>query len=190
VILGDPPKEIEALIESRRRTGADRRDELWEGDYHMNPAPRKRHAMLVSNMVELLGPRARRNGLVITTDFNLGVPDDYRIPDGGLHRDASDAVFVDTAPLVIEVLSPDDETRETLPFYAARSVEEVIIADADERRVTWLALVDGSYREAARSELLDLDSPASPARSTGLRTANRTRAPHPSEPGMVVTSMT
>jgi Uma2 family endonuclease len=157
VILGDPPPEIEALIESRRRTGADRRDELWEGDYHMNPAPRKRHAMLVSHMVELLAPLARRHGLIATTDFNLGVSDDYRIPDLGLHRDASDAVYVPTAPLVVEVLSPDDETMEKLPFYAARGVEEVVIVDPDERRVTWLALADGAYQETDRSDLLVLD---------------------------------
>lgn len=156
MILGDPPKEIEALIESRRRTGADRRDELWEGDYHMNPAPRKRHAMLALQVMELLGPPARRRGLVGTADFNLGVPDDYRIPDGGLHRDASDAVYVDTAPLVIEVLSRDDETWEKLPFYATRGVDEVVIVDPDERRVTWLALVDGDYQASDRSELLDL----------------------------------
>lgn len=157
VILGDPPPEVEALIESRRRTGADRRDELWEGDYHMNPAPRKRHAILVSQMLERLGPVARRGGLITTADFNLGVPDDYRIPDAGLHRDASDAVYVDTAPLVVEVLSPEDETMEKLPFYASRGVDEVVIVDPDERRVTWLALADGGYDEVDRSALLDVD---------------------------------
>ena len=48
VILGERPPAIEALIELRRVTGADRRDEIWDGDYHMNPAPRKRHSILQS----------------------------------------------------------------------------------------------------------------------------------------------
>lgn len=157
VILGDPPPEVEALIESRRRTGADRRDELWEGDHHINPAPRKRLAILVLEVMKLLDPYARGRGLVGTADFNLGVPDDYRIPDAGLHRDASDAVYVATAPLVVEVLSADDETMEKLPFYASRGVGEAVIVDPDERRVTWLALADGGYGEVDRSALLDVD---------------------------------
>ena len=157
VILGDPPVEIEALIESRRSTGADRRDEIWEGDYHMNPAPRKRHAILVSELLSLIHPCARRRGLVGTTDFNLGVPNDYRIPDAGVHRDAADAVYVDSAPLVIEVLSPDDETMEKLPFYAARGVDEVVIADPMTRAVQWLRLDGGAYVETRRSEVLDID---------------------------------
>lgn len=157
MILGDRPAEIEALIESRRRTGADRRDEIWEGDYHMNPAPRKRHAILVSELLTLLHPHARRRGLIATTDFNLGEPMDFRIPDAGLHRDATDAVYVDSAPLVVEVLSPGDETMEKLPFYARRGVDEVVIADPLARTVQWLHLDAGSYVATDRSELLDLD---------------------------------
>jgi Uma2 family endonuclease len=157
VILGERPPQLEALIESRRRTGADRRDEIWEGDYHMNPAPRKRHGNTLMQLLGLLGPLARLAGLFGTADFNLGVPDDYRVPDGGFHRDNSDAVYVDTAALVIEVLSPDDETIEKVPFYAAHGVDEVVIADPLVRQVTWLRLVGGEYVEIDRSELLGVD---------------------------------
>lgn len=157
VIVGEPPRELEALIESRRSTGADRRDEIWEGDYHMNPAPRKRHAFLVGKLIVLLERFAGLHGLVASTDFNLGEPMNFRIPDAGLHRDTSDAVYADTAPLVVEVLSPDDETLAKLPFYAARGVGEVVIVDPELRTVDWLLLRDGVYGPAARSELLDTD---------------------------------
>lgn len=157
VILGERPPAIEALIESRRRTGADRRDEIWEGDYHMNPAPRKRHARLVFQLVEILGPFARARGLFGTADFNLGIPNNYRIPDGGLHRDDDDAIYVATAAMAIEILSPDDETWEKIPFYAAHGVDEVVIIDPVDRSVVWRRLVDGDYHDVERSDLLDLD---------------------------------
>jgi Uma2 family endonuclease len=157
VILGERPPAIEALIESRRRTGADRRDEIWEGDYHMNPAPRKRHARLVFQLVEILGPYARGRGLFGTADFNLGVPNDYRIPDGGLHRDDDDAIYVDTAAMAIEIVSPDDETWEKVPFYADHGVDEVVVVDPVPRTVTWMRLVHDEYVPVERSELLGLD---------------------------------
>jgi Uma2 family endonuclease len=158
VILGERPPAIEALIESRRRTGADRRDEIWDGDYHMNPAPRRPHGNLQAQLIYLLTPHARRQRLYVTSDFNVGVPNDYRIPDGGICRDNADVVYADTAALVIEVHSPDDETYEKLPFYAARRVDEVVIADPATRRLTWLRLAEGTYVETDRSALLDLDT--------------------------------
>lgn len=157
VILGERPAALEALIESRRATGADRNDEVWAGDYHMNPAPRKRHAILHSRVTQILGPLARRRQLVVSADFNLGDPDDYRIPDAGLHRDDTDAVYVDTAALVVEILSPHDESWEKVPFYAIRGVAEVMIVDPSTRSLTWLRLRAGRYEATDKSELLGID---------------------------------
>jgi hypothetical protein len=39
LVMDPPPAEFEALIERRRRLGLDRRDEMWEGVYHLAPAP-------------------------------------------------------------------------------------------------------------------------------------------------------
>ncbi len=38
-------------------------------------------------------------------------------------------MFVATAAMVVEVVSPGDETLEKLAFYASRGVEEVVVAD-------------------------------------------------------------
>lgn len=157
VIVGDLPPEIKDLIEKRRRLGLDRFDEIWEGDYHMNPAPRHRHGNLIAQVIGLLGPVAKRLGLSLTDVFNLGVEDNFRIPDAGLHRDHSDWLYIETAPLIVEVLSPDDETFEKMPFYAAHNVGEIIIVDPPARTVTWLSLVDGSYLETDHSPLLEMD---------------------------------
>lgn len=50
-----------------------------------------------------------------------------------------------------EILSPDDETAEKDPFYAARHVDELLIVDPVEHAVQWLALEHGEYRPVRRS---------------------------------------
>ncbi len=58
---------------------------------------------------------------------------------------------------MLEILSPDDETWEKIPFYAARGVDEVVIVDPAARTVTWLVLRDSAYQPTEHSELLDVD---------------------------------
>ncbi|MBD0281760.1 MAG: Uma2 family endonuclease [Thermoleophilaceae bacterium] len=158
LVLGSPPPEIEALKERRRRSGVDRFDEVWDGVLHLVPAPSFAHAYVSGQLVELLGPPAREAGLVPTVGgFNLGENEnDYRVPDGGLHREGDSCVWHPTAALVFEIVSPDDETWDKLPFYAAHGVDEVLIVDPTERSVHWLALEGGEYREVKRSGLIDL----------------------------------
>ena len=59
-------------------------------------------------------------GLRALGQFNLGEEGDYRVPDGALVRPGPDAVYLPTAALVLEIVSPGDETWEKLGFYAAR----------------------------------------------------------------------
>ncbi len=120
----DPPDD---LLERRRRAGLDRLDEVWEGVLHMVPAPHGRHVDIQQQLAELLGPIARAAGLFPTIgEFNLGdSAEDFRVPDGGLHRKREDTLWYPTAALVIEIVSPGDESWEKLPFYAAHHVDEV-----------------------------------------------------------------
>lgn len=59
--------------------------------------------------------------------------DDYRVPGGGLFQPGPDAVYVPTAALVLEVVSPDDETWEKVGFYSAHGVGELLIVDPQKR---------------------------------------------------------
>ena len=158
-LLPDPaPADIEALLEARRHAGADRLDEVWEGVLHVSPDPSRAHLDIQQQLAELLGPPARASGLVPGIGpFNLGESrQDYRVPDGGLFREPSVAVWNPTAALVIEILSPGDETPEKLPFYAAHHVDELLIVDPRTSSVDWLALAQGEYKTIARSSLIDL----------------------------------
>ena len=78
------------------------------------------------------------------------------MPDGGLHRAGPDQLYYATAALVVEIVSPGDETWEKLAFYAKHGVDELLIVDPQEREVTWLALTEGEYRGIERSALLEL----------------------------------
>lgn len=162
---------LEKLMERRRRSGLDRLDEIWEGVYHMVPAPSFEHASIAQQLAVILDGPARLAGLVPAMgEFNLGDSEhDFRVPDGGLHRPGASGTWLPTAALVVEIVSPGDESWEKLPFYAAHHVDEVLIVDPQQHTVSWLALTGpapaagsaqdaelGDYRPAQRSSLIEL----------------------------------
>jgi Uma2 family endonuclease len=153
-VVLDPP---EHLLESRRRSGMDRLDEVWEGVLHMVPALSFDHALIDSQLMQLLGPYADAAGLEAIGKSNLGESEhDYRVPDSALHRPGASGLWHPTAALVVEIVSPGDESWEKLPFYAAHDVDEVLIVDPEKRSVDWLGLQDGEYRPLGRSGLIEL----------------------------------
>ncbi|HTR89028.1 MAG TPA: Uma2 family endonuclease [Solirubrobacteraceae bacterium] len=160
LVLDPHTPELEALKERRRISGIDRLDEVWEGVLHMVPAPSVGHARIAQQLAVAFDKPARAAGLVPAMhEFNLGESDhDYRIPDGGLLHPGASGVWQHTAPLVVEIVSPSDETWLKLPFYAAHGVREVLIVDPAERAVHWLALEGESYAACQRSGLIDLDT--------------------------------
>jgi hypothetical protein len=155
LVLDPPPAQISELLDHRRRTGADRFDEVWEGVYHMVPGPSHAHGRTEAHVLALLRASAMDAGLELTGQFNLGDSEhDFRVPDGGAHRPGAGEMWHPTAALVIEIVSPGDESWQKLPFYAKHRVDEVLIIDPAERTVTWLALREGEYRPVARSGLI------------------------------------
>ena len=123
----------------------------------MVPAPTYEHGDLESQLHQIIGPLARRAGLTMVGQGNLGEGEyDYRIPDSALHRPGTSGVWHPTAALVVEIVSPGDESWEKLPFYAAHNVDEVLIVDPAKRSVDWLGLSDGEYHPIERSGLIEL----------------------------------
>ncbi len=156
-MVGSPPPELKGLLERRKRAGADRRDEVWEGVLHVNPPPSHEHQAIAQQLAVLLDSLAREVGLEpLVQEFGLGDSDDYRVPDGGLHRPGASGVWHPTAALVIEIVSPGDESWAKLPFYAAHDIDEILIVAVAERTVAWMALGEGEYRSIERSALIEL----------------------------------
>ncbi|MGI8414482.1 MAG: Uma2 family endonuclease [Solirubrobacteraceae bacterium] len=157
LILDPASAGLDEMLARRARSGLDRLDEVWEGVLHMAPAPRDAHADVSQQLAVILDRPARTAGLFPAISiFNLGAPDDYRVPDGGVHRARSWGVFAATAALVVEIVSPGDETWEKLFFYAKHHVDELLIVDPAARAVHWLGLEEnGEYRPLERSGVID-----------------------------------
>jgi Uma2 family endonuclease len=156
-LVRDPqPMEFERLLERRRRLGQDLFDEVWEGVLHVNPAPHSQHGRLEWQLAGILGPLAASAGLRALGQFNLGEEGDYRVPDGALVGPGPDAVYLPTAALVLEIVSPDDETWDKLDFYAGHGVDELLIVDPQKRAVDWLSLRGRQYEPIKRSAVIAL----------------------------------
>ena len=157
VILGPAPPEVDKLIARRQELGQDRFDEVWEGEYHMVPGPDGKHGAVDFQIVALLAPLATRAGLQGRTQPNIGEPDDYRVPDQAYFTTEMAArAFHPTAALVVEVLSPGDESRGKLRFYFACGVAEVVLVDPATRVVEWYLRRDGGLPTGAQSPLLGI----------------------------------
>jgi hypothetical protein len=54
----------QALLDTRRAQGADRWDEMWDGELHMVPPPSLEHQRVGSELFLVLGQLAKANGPV------------------------------------------------------------------------------------------------------------------------------
>jgi Uma2 family endonuclease len=129
------------LLEQRKRTGADRWDEMWEGVLHMPPMPNRYHQNLAWSLetyLRLVWVPTREAR--VFHEINLcpvgGWPNNYRVPDLLILLPERYAIdrneYFEGAPsVVVEIHSPGDEAYEKLSFYADLGVPEVWIIDRD-----------------------------------------------------------
>ncbi len=148
VVLEPPPVELQAWLDKRRALGQDRFDEVWQGVYHVAPAPHPQHGAIEYRVLGALRTPAATAGLIGLTAFDLGRPDDYRVLDHGYVREMPEETFVATAAMLVEILSPDDETWAKQDFYFAHGVAELVVVDPVGRTVSWLGR--GRHRFEAR----------------------------------------
>jgi len=97
----------EAMLDERRRLGADKRDEMWDGVLHMVPPAGGPHQEFAGELFLVLAPLAKRRGLrpyyetgLFRADKNYRVPDQlYCRPEHESERGA------EGAELVVEIRS-------------------------------------------------------------------------------------
>jgi Uma2 family endonuclease len=146
----------EHILEWRRRTGADRWDEMWEGVLHMAPSPNRDHqdfelALAMWLRLNWAEPRGCRVYHQINISEPGTWPNNYRIPDLVLltperfHIDCNE--YFDGGPdAVVEIYSPGDESYEKFPFYAAVGVREVFVIDRDSKEPELYEIVGGEFQ--------------------------------------------
>ena len=132
----------EQLIAERRRTGADRYDEVWDGEYVMSPLANNEHQLLASRLSaifhEVLGNRDDVWSLAgaNVSDQEIDWTKSFRCPDVVVVLPGSRAQNRGThwfggPDLVVEIVSEGDASYEKFQFYGAISVREALIVDRD-----------------------------------------------------------
>jgi Uma2 family endonuclease len=129
---------------------------------------------VAGTLIEVLRPLARRRGLTCVYETGLYRADqDYRVPDLMVFHPkyAANRGVEGHAEVVIELLSPQDESREKLPFYERLGVSEVFLIDPPTRVIELYLLRGarllpsvpddtGAYRSAVLGlELRTVDGP-------------------------------
>jgi Uma2 family endonuclease len=155
----------EALLEERRKLGHDRHDEVWDGELHMPPVPSSNHGRRAIDLGFALRPITEARGLLIWPDQTgvfgpAGSMSNYRVPDLSVARpDQVSKRGLETAELVVELLSEHDESRKKFPFYAVAGVREIWLLDPETRRVEIYELVGSGYNRVVgdRSPALGIE---------------------------------
>ncbi len=154
----DPPPIVEDWLAQRRALGQDRFDEVWEGEYHVAPAPTDAHADLQVQLVRILGPLADEAGLLVRGPSNIGGPQDFRVPDVAFFRGGAGVTWHDGAAIVVEVVSPGDESRRKLGHYFRLGVEELLIVDPRPHSVEWHSRGADAFAPADGSAILGISN--------------------------------
>ncbi len=137
MVLNEPiPVEVTDLLARRRALGQDTHDEVWNGEYHMNAAPNAQHARLEVSLHVVLHGLTEAAGLHLVGAINVGNDQfDFRVPDTAVLRHRTDEIWLDDAAIVVEILSPHDESWEKFEHYARFGVVEIFIVDPDVETV-------------------------------------------------------
>jgi Uma2 family endonuclease len=140
-------------LANRRAKGLDRWDEMWDGVLHMTPAPSLEHQRILDELILFLGGHMKatgrgtlRSGInVFRESTNYRIPDLTFVAHGRERIFSADGVRGGGPDAVIEIRSPEDETYEKLPFYAALGIREVVVIDRDTKRPEIYRLAGAQY---------------------------------------------
>jgi Uma2 family endonuclease len=156
VVLGEPPAALAEWLQRRRKLGQDLFDEVWDGERHVVPAANRRHGDIDDQLAALLRGRARARDLWPSGPVNIGEPANYRVPARAYFSRRDLRTFEPTAVLVVEIVSPDDETYAKFGFYFDRDVAELLIVDPERRIVEWYARGTDAFVRVDASAVLEL----------------------------------
>jgi Uma2 family endonuclease len=139
MLILDPIAQ-DQLIHERRRRGEDRWDEVWEGVYVLMPNPNVEHQDIATGLSTILRVVVDWQGLgkvfqrINVSDRVDDWTQNYRCPDVAVYLHENPAVNCEThwrggPDFAVEIVSPDDRSREKLGFYARVGERELLLID-------------------------------------------------------------
>ncbi len=161
VVVHDP-NIADRLIAERRASGADRYDEVWEGVYMMAPMPDMEHQEFVGALTGELGTVVMEPGLGVVlpganvSPLEAGWNSADRVPDilvcVGRRATKRKTYWSGPIDLPVEVVSPEDPTREKLSFYGRLGVRELLVIDREPWGLSLYRGSSGKMRKARESQ--------------------------------------
>jgi Uma2 family endonuclease len=143
----------------RSAEGWSERDEVWDGVRVVMPLPTIEHQQIVRHFMRAFEAACGGDESVIlvagtnVSDRDTGWESNFREPDlvfarpGGRARDRG--THLHGGPdFLLEVVSPQDQSRDKLPFYASVETREVLILDRDPWQLELYQLRRGRLRPA------------------------------------------
>jgi Uma2 family endonuclease len=158
------------LIAERRRTGADRYDEVWDGEYVVSPLANLEHQDLAGALVAIFrqivgfGPDVFCQPGANVSDQEVHWTKNFRCPDvvvalPGCRAQRRDTHWYGGPDLVVEIVSEGDASYEKLAFYEQIGVREVLIVDRDPWQLELHRLHDDGTLALAGRVALDSSEP-------------------------------
>lgn len=159
-------QSLEALVELRRRTGAGRLDECWDGAWRLTD-PTARHQQIAARLYRIFadvieGPNLGTAWISINvTDREDHWIHNHRCPDGAVIMHGNPgrwigeqrAAFLGGPDLVVEVIG-DESPYEKFPFYGRLGVKEILIVDQNTSSPSLWRWTGNSYEETSATASL------------------------------------
>ncbi|MDX1929111.1 MAG: Uma2 family endonuclease [Pirellulaceae bacterium] len=146
ILINDEAFAVEVL-QTRRASGADRHDEVWNGVYVMAPMADNEHQSLATELAAAISTITNWRGQGKTlaganvSDSRENWTQNYRIPDVLVFLNDTSAVDCGTHWLggpdfAIEIVSQGDRTLDKLDFYAMVGTRELLVIDRNPWQLT------------------------------------------------------
>jgi Uma2 family endonuclease len=150
---------VQPILEERLAQGDRTHDEVWDGVTYLMPQPDNEHediALFFGSIFSLLfglGKQNRVQGSPNISDRVRGWKKNFRNPDMAYYPAGTAAVDCGThwcggPDFLLEIISPDDMSRDKLPFYASVGTREVLVLDRDPWQLELYQLRRGRLRLA------------------------------------------
>ncbi|MBA4190109.1 MAG: hypothetical protein C0467_19160 [Planctomycetaceae bacterium] len=152
VVIYDPELEREVRA-ARDKKLPNNRDEVWDGVRIMAPMPNNEHQRLVTALAYAFASVVNLAVNSILPGCNVSDRDknwlqNYREPDVAVYLSTTTAKdcgthWVGGPDIAVEIVSPGEDPRQKLDFYATVNTREVLIVDRDPWAVELYQLQSG-----------------------------------------------
>jgi Uma2 family endonuclease len=162
-VLVNDPRVAEAVLAKRRGSGLDRFDEMWDGVYVVAPIANNEHQHISTRLsAALMFVEDSGLGRVFcganVSDLDADWTKNYRVPDVLVFLNGNPAEDRHThwfggPDFAVEIVSPQDRSRDKLDFYARVGVRELLIVDRDPWQLELFRLSNGHLQSVGISTL-------------------------------------